>query len=74
MNYNEVVNFIETSMKFGCRPGLERTAKLLDFLGNPEKSLKLVHVAGTNGKGSTTAMIASILSSAGYKTGMYISP
>lgn len=74
MNYNEIVNFIETSMKFGCRPGLERTAKLLDFLGNPQKSLKLVHVAGTNGKGSTTAMIASILSSAGYKTGMYISP
>ncbi|HWQ30908.1 MAG TPA: folylpolyglutamate synthase/dihydrofolate synthase family protein, partial [Negativicutes bacterium] len=72
--YNEVVNLIETSMKFGCRPGLERTAKLLDFLENPEKRLKLVHVAGTNGKGSTTAMIASMLSSAGYKTGMYISP
>ncbi len=74
MNYNEVVNYIETSMKFGCRPGLERTAKLLDFLGNPHKRLKLVHVAGTNGKGSTTAMIANVLSKAGYRTGMYISP
>ncbi len=74
MNYNEVVNHIETTMKFGCRPGLERTAKLLDFLGNPHKRLKLIHVAGTNGKGSTTAMIASVLSSAGYKTGMYTSP
>ncbi len=74
MNYNEVVNFIETSMKFGCRPGLERTAKLLDFLGNPHKKLKLIHVAGTNGKGSTTAMIANVLSNAGYSTGMYISP
>lgn len=74
MNYNEVINYIETSMKFGCRPGLERTAKLLDFLGNPHKRLKLIHVAGTNGKGSTTAMIANILSSAGYRTGMYISP
>lgn len=74
MNYSEIVNFIETSMKFGCRPGLERTAKLLDFLGNPHKRLKLIHVAGTNGKGSTTAMIANILSSAGYSTGMYISP
>ncbi|MHB1393957.1 MAG: bifunctional folylpolyglutamate synthase/dihydrofolate synthase [Clostridia bacterium] len=74
MNYNEVVNLIETSMKFGCRPGLERTAKLLDFLGNPHKRLKLIHVAGTNGKGSTTAMIANVLSSAGYSTGMYVSP
>jgi len=74
MNYNEVVNLIETSMKFGCRPGLERTAKLLDFLGNPHKRLKLIHVAGTNGKGSTTAMIASVLSNAGYSTGMYTSP
>jgi dihydrofolate synthase / folylpolyglutamate synthase len=74
MSYNEVVNLIETTMKFGCRPGLERTAKLLDFLGNPHKKLKLIHVAGTNGKGSTTAMMANILSSAGYRTGMYISP
>ncbi|HYF83282.1 MAG TPA: folylpolyglutamate synthase/dihydrofolate synthase family protein [Clostridia bacterium] len=74
MNYNEVVNLIETSMRFGCRPGLERTAKLLAFLGNPHKRLRLIHVAGTNGKGSTTAMIANVLSSAGYSTGMYISP
>ena len=74
MNYNEVVNLIETTMKFGCRPGLDRTAKLLDFLGNPHKKLKLIHVAGTNGKGSTTAMIANVLTSAGYSTGMYISP
>lgn len=74
MNYNEVVNRIETTMKFGCRPGLGRTAKLLEFLGDPHKRLKLIHVAGTNGKGSTTAMIANVLSSAGYSTGMYISP
>lgn len=74
MNYNEIVNRIETTMKFGCRPGLERTAKLLELLGDPQKRLKLLHIAGTNGKGSTTAMIASVLSSAGYSTGMYISP
>lgn len=74
MNYDEVVRLIETSMKFGCRPGLERTAKLLELLGNPHKRLRLIHVAGTNGKGSTTAMIANILSSAGYSTGTYISP
>ncbi len=74
MNYNEVVNLIETTMKFGCRPGLDRTAKLLDLLGDPHKKLKLIHVAGTNGKGSTTAMIANVLTNAGYSTGMYISP
>lgn len=74
MNYNEVINFIESSMKFGCRPGLDRTAKLLDLLGNPHKKLRLIHVAGTNGKGSTAAMISNILSSAGYSTGTYISP
>lgn len=74
MNYNEVVNLIESSMRFGCRPGLDRTAKLLDLLGNPHKKLKLIHVAGTNGKGSTTAMMANILKCAGYRTGTYISP
>jgi dihydrofolate synthase/folylpolyglutamate synthase len=74
MNYIDVVKQIEGTMKFGCRPGLERTAKLLEFLGNPQKDIPMIHVGGTNGKGSTVAMIASILSSAGYKTGMYISP
>jgi dihydrofolate synthase/folylpolyglutamate synthase len=74
MNYNEAVNLIETSMKFGCRPGLDRTAKLLDMLGNPHKRLRLIHVAGTNGKGSTVVMIANVLRSAGYSTGTYISP
>jgi len=74
MNYNEVVDLIDTTVKFGCKPGLERTEKLLELLGNPHKKLRVIHVAGTNGKGSTAAMIASILSSAGYSTGMYISP
>ncbi len=74
MNYNEVVDLIDTTVKFGCKPGLERTEKLLELLGNPHKKLRVIHVAGTNGKGSTAAMLASILSSAGYRTGMYISP
>lgn len=74
MEYNEVISLIEASMKFGCRPGLARTSKLLELLGNPHKKLRLIHVAGTNGKGSTTAMIASVLNSAGYVTGTYISP
>ncbi len=74
MNYNKVVELIETTVKFGCRPGLERTKKLLELLGNPHKKLRLIHIAGTNGKGSTAAMIASVLSSAGYSAGLYISP
>lgn len=74
MNYDEVVHLIETTVKFGCKPGLERTENLLELLGNPHKKFRTIHVAGTNGKGSTAAMIARILSSAGYRTGMYISP
>lgn len=74
MNYNEVVNLIETSMRFGCRPGLDRTVKLLELLGNPHKRLKMIHVAGTNGKGSTAAIIANVLRCSGYRIGAYISP
>jgi dihydrofolate synthase/folylpolyglutamate synthase len=58
----------------GSKPGLERTQELLASLGNPEKQLKFVHVAGTNGKGSTCACLASVFQAAGYKTGLYISP
>lgn len=74
MNYSEVVHLIETTVKFGCKPGLERTKRLLELLGNPHKKIRAIHIAGTNGKGSTAAMIARILSSSGYSTGMYISP
>lgn len=56
------------------KPGLERMQNLLDHLGNPEKDLQCVHIAGTNGKGSLAAMTASILTAAGYKTGLTISP
>ena len=56
------------------KPGLSRTQALLKTLGNPEKELKFVHVAGTNGKGSTSACIASVLQRAGYRTGLYTSP
>lgn len=56
------------------RPGLDRMHNLLDHLGNPEKDLQCIHIAGTNGKGSLAAMTASILTAAGYKTGLTISP
>ena len=56
------------------RPGLERITDLLDRMGRPQDKLKFVHVAGTNGKGSTCAYIASVLQAAGYKTGLFTSP
>ena len=60
--------------KFGSRPGLERIKRFLDILGNSQDDLKFVHVAGTNGKGSACALVSSVLTEAGYKTGLFISP
>lgn len=74
MNYNEAMDYIHNTAKFGMNFGLERTEKILEFLGNPHKELKCIHVAGTNGKGSTTSMISSVLKESGYKVGMYTSP
>ncbi|GKU29989.1 bifunctional folylpolyglutamate synthase/dihydrofolate synthase [Clostridium folliculivorans] len=74
MNYDEAIKYITETAKFGSNYGLERTEKLLELLGSPHKKLKAIHIAGTNGKGSTTSMITSILMEAGYKVGMYTSP
>jgi dihydrofolate synthase/folylpolyglutamate synthase len=74
MNYNEAMDFINNTAKFGSNLGLERTEKILELLDNPHKKLKCIHIAGTNGKGSTTVMLTEILKEAGYKVGMYISP
>jgi dihydrofolate synthase/folylpolyglutamate synthase len=74
MNYLQAVGYINNLARFGSKPGLERIGALLDLMGNPHRALKYVHVAGTNGKGSTCAMIESVLRAAGYKTGFYISP
>jgi len=70
----ETLEYIHNVKWEGRKPGLERTRQLLAALGNPEKSLKFVHIAGTNGKGSTAACIAAVLQKAGYKTGLYTSP
>lgn len=59
---------------FGIKLGLENITELLRILGNPHKGLKFIHIAGTNGKGSVTAMVYSILREAGYSVGMYTSP
>ena len=74
MTYQETMEYIHSLLRFGSKPGLARIGRLLELLGNPQKNLRFVHIAGTNGKGSTTAMIASVLTTAGYKTGMYTSP
>ena len=74
MNYIEAVKYIHSLLKFGIRPGLNGMDALLHFLGNPDKDLKYVHVAGTNGKGSTSTAISNVFTDAGYKVGLYTSP
>ncbi len=74
MNYIEAVKYIHSLLKFGIRPGLNGMDALLRFLGNPQKDLKFVHVAGTNGKGSTSTAISNVLTEAGYRVGLYTSP
>lgn len=74
MNAQEAIAYIHSVFWKGSIPGLSRTQILLEKMGNPEKKLKFVHIAGTNGKGSTAAMTASILQTAGYTTGLYTSP
>ena len=74
MNAEQAIAYIHSICWKGSIPGLGRTQELLEKMGNPEKKLKFVHIAGTNGKGSTAAMTASILNKAGYRTGLYTSP
>ena len=74
MNITEAINYIEATNKFGTRLGLESMKNLLNEMGNPQDKLKFVHIAGTNGKGSTSAMIANTLKTAGYNTGLFTSP
>ncbi len=74
MNYQEAIAFIHSVEWQGSRPGLSRITELLHRLGDPQKGLRVIHVAGTNGKGSFCAMMESILRAAGYKTGLFVSP
>jgi dihydrofolate synthase/folylpolyglutamate synthase len=74
MNVTEAINYIEATHKFGTRLGLESMSLLLKEMGNPQDKLNFIHIAGTNGKGSTSTMIATILKTAGYKTGLFTSP
>ena len=74
MTYAEALAYVHSLKRFGAAPGLDRMRLLMDRLGNPQDRLAFVHIAGTNGKGSCTAMTARALQTAGYRTGMYISP
>lgn len=74
MNYEEALDYIHSISWTFCKPGLERIGILCDRLGNPQESLKFIHVAGTNGKGSTCSMLSSVLRAAGYRVGLYTSP
>lgn len=74
MNVNEALNYIHSVSWKGSVPGLSRTRELLKRLGDPQRKLKFIHIAGTNGKGSTAAMLDSVLRAAGYRSGLYTSP
>lgn len=74
MNYSQALEYIHSTPKFSRILGNDLLKKLLYYLGNPEKDLKFIHIAGTNGKGSTAAMASSILTKARYKTGLFTSP
>lgn len=74
MEYTEALDFLNNTSWFASAPGTARVAELLEKLGNPQKGLKFVHIAGTNGKGSCAAMTAAVLKACGYRTGLYTSP
>ena len=74
MTATQAIEYIHSVSWKGSIPGLGRTRELLRRMGNPEKELKFIHIVGTNGKGSTAAMLASVLQRAGYRTGLYTSP
>jgi len=74
MNYQEALDYLKNLTTFGMNLGLDRIEKLMELLGDPQKELKVVHIGGTNGKGSTASMLSSILTESGYKTGLFTSP
>lgn len=73
-SYNEVIHIIENTRRFGSLTGYDVSKRMLEQLGNPQSGIPFVHVAGTNGKGSTTAFLCKILEQAGQKVGMFTSP
>lgn len=74
MTYEQTLDYIHSVSWKGSRPGLERITELMHRLGDPQNGMKFIHIVGTNGKGSTAAMLSSVLTKAGYRTGMFTSP
>jgi len=74
LTYDEAVDYIESIPKFTTKTSLDHTRRILDKLGHPEKGMKIIHVAGTNGKGSVCAYLNSMLMEGGYKVGLFTSP
>ena len=74
MNYREAMDYIEELRPLGSVMGLETMRQLCERLGDPQEQLKFVHIAGTNGKGSTLAYVSTVMQTAGYRVGRYISP
>ena len=74
LTYEEVLDQIEHQRRFGNRPGAEVSALMLEKLGRPQQNMSVIHIAGTNGKGSVSAFLCSILKEAGIRTGMFTSP
>ena len=74
MNYKEVTSWLDGFQQFGIKLGLERITYLCEKLGNPQNNYKIIHIGGTNGKGSVCRYIGSILTTSGYRTGIYTSP
>lgn len=73
-SYDEALQWVRSRLKFGIKPGLKRMEWLLEKLNNPERRIRVIHIGGTNGKGSTTAYLRSILNEAGYEVGSFTSP
>lgn len=74
ISYEEATRILTSREKFYICLGLDRIAKVLNLMGNPQEKLRIIHIAGTNGKGSVSKMLSEILSYSGYKTGLYTSP
>jgi len=74
MSYNDTINYLYGLQKHGIKLGLDNITEMLSLFNNPQSHFKSIHIAGTNGKGSTSAMVASILAAAGYKVGLFTSP
>ena len=74
MTYYQALNFIHSLNRFGIKPGLCRIRSLMEHLGNPQRGMNFIHIAGTNGKGSTSTAISNIMVASGKKTGLFISP